>query len=245
MPGVDVLTQLGAGPWIHADGDRLERARARARFDFMGVASRRALAGDIAAGNAEVKEVLDANPQMRGWAVVNPAYPELSSDQMRRYCNSAQWLGALLDTATGGHRLASAAAREVLNAYRRYTKPILVHVGNEQAVSELEDLAQEFSSLKFVAAGAGGHDWQDCMLLAKRVVNIYLEPFSGGAHRGKLETILATLGPHRVLFASHFPEVNPGAALGQLVDAKLSDGEKQGILTTNAVRLFGLAPREG
>jgi predicted TIM-barrel fold metal-dependent hydrolase len=78
------------------------------------------------------------------------------------------------------------------------------------------------------------------MWTAKRAVNVYLEPFSGGTHRGKLETILATIGPNRVLFGSGFPDRNPGAALGLLIDSKLSDQEKQAVLTTNAVRLFGL-----
>src|SRR5438477_609840 len=90
------------------------------------------------------------------------------------------------------------------------------------------------------ALGAGGDAWQDCAFLAKRLVNIFLEPFSGGSHRGKVEAIVQTLGAHRVLFASNFPEQNPGATLGLLLDAKLSDAEKQAVLTTNAARLFGL-----
>jgi predicted TIM-barrel fold metal-dependent hydrolase len=52
------------------------------------------------------------------------------------------------------------------------------------------------------------------------------------------------LGAHRVLFASGFPGQNPGAALGLLLDSRLSENEKQAILTTSAVRLFGLT-RQG
>jgi predicted TIM-barrel fold metal-dependent hydrolase len=42
------------------------------------------------------------------------------------------------------------------------------------------------------------------------------------------------------MFASSYPVYNPGAALGLLMEAKISDAEKQAILTTSAVRLFGL-----
>jgi predicted TIM-barrel fold metal-dependent hydrolase len=240
MPGVDILMELGASDWTSTDATKLQHAQQRARFDAVGVASRRALTGDLAGGNAELKITLDTCPQLRGWAVINPLYPERSSEEMRRYLSSPKWLGAMLHPEFCGESLASAATHEVINAYRRYTKPLLVHVGNEESARQLEDLAKEFSSLKIIAAGAGHEDWQACMWAAKRAVNIYLEPFSGGAHRGKLETIFATLGPNRVLFASGFPLHNPGAALGLLMDAKITDTEKQAVLNTNPVRLFNL-----
>lgn len=240
MPGVDIHAQIGASRWIMSDAASLQHALQRARFDLMGVSSRRALAGEIAAGNAEVKALLDAAPQIRGWVVVNPAYPERSAEDLRRYVSGPSWLGAVLHPEQCGQSLAAEATKDWINTYRRYTKPLLVHVCNAQAVRDLEEVATEFNTIKFIAGGAGGDYWQDCMLAAKRVVNIFLEPFSGGAHRGKLEAMFATLGPNRILFASHYPEQNPGHALGMLVDAKISDGEKQAVLTTNAVRLFNL-----
>jgi predicted TIM-barrel fold metal-dependent hydrolase len=139
-----------------------------------------------------------------------------------------------------GESLASAATRELLNSFRRYTKPLLVHVANEQSARELETLALEFTTLRIIALGCGGDDWQACALVAKRATNVYLEPFSGGPHRGKLEAILASVGPNRVVFASNYPESNPGAALGLWYDAKITEAEKQAVLTTNAMRLFGL-----
>ncbi|MFN3653500.1 MAG: amidohydrolase family protein [Armatimonadota bacterium] len=238
MPGVDLVTQLGTTPWTDVDGAALTRALQRARFDLMGVVSRRALCGDITAGNAEVKALVDSVPQMRGWAVVNPAYPERSSEEMRKYLGSAKWLGAALYPQMVGQRLNTVSAREVINAYRRYTKPLLVSVPNGDAVRDLEELATEFNTMKFVAAGAGGDQWQDAMFAAKRAVNIFLEPFSGGAHRGKLEALLATLGPNRVLFASNHPERNPGSSIGILLDSRLSETERQGVLSGNATRLF-------
>lgn len=243
MPGVDILAQLGAADWATTDAASLQRALQRARFDVMGVASRRALGGDLVGGNAETRDLLAAAPQMRGWVVINPLYPERSSDEMRKYASRASWFGAFLN---GGEGLASGSTREMMTALRRYTKPVLVHVPDEQATRELEVLATEFSNVKIIALGAGGEAWQACTLAAKRVTNIFLEPFSGGAHRGKLEAIFASLGPNRVLFASNHPVHNPGGALGLLTDAKLTDSERQSVLSTNATRLFGLnrAPAE-
>jgi len=240
MPGIDTLTLLGAAPWIAADTAGLQAAAARARYDLVGVASRRALGGDLAGGNAETKSLLAASPAMRGWVVINPVYPERSSEEMRKYAGSPRWFGAYLHPQRCGESLASTATRELLNSFRRYTKPLLVDVPDEHSVLQLESLAAEFTGLKIVVAGGGGEGWQACLLAAKRHVNLFVEPFSGGAHQGKLEALVGTLGPHRVLFASHYPERNPGSALGLLLDSKLSEAEKQAILTGNAVRLFGL-----
>ncbi len=240
MPGVDILGQLGASEWTTTDGARLLHAMQRARFDLLGVASRRALAGDLSAGNAEVNAVVSQAPQMRGWCVVNPTYPERSSEEMRRYLGSAKWFGAMLHPELSGQRLNSATTREVLNAYRRYTKPLLVHVPDEQTLLDLEEIAPDFNTIKFIAQGAGGDAWQDCAIAAKRFVNILLEPFSGGSHRGKVEALVQLLGHHRILFGSSYPDHNPGAALGLLMDARISDAEKQSILTGNAAKLFGL-----
>lgn len=246
MPGVDIYTQLGAAGWITTDAALLQRAVQRARFDLMGVASRRALAGDLAGGNAEIKALVDQVPQMLGWLVVNPAYPERSTEEMRRYLGSARWLGAVLSPGLSGESLTSSACKEIINAYRRYGKPLMLCVPDEAVLRQLEDLAAEFTTMKFIAAGAGGDHWQYCAAAAKRHTNIFLEPFSGGAHRGKLEMILQTLGAHRIVFASNYPEQNPGAALGVLMDSRITDAEKQSILTTSAIRLFNLSrPQEG
>lgn len=244
MPGIDIQTYLGAAEWITTDAEKLQAALQRARFDLMGVVSRRAMAGDLTGGNAEVKALVEAAPQMRGWVVLNPSYPERSAEELRRYVASPRWLGAALYPDECGEHLTSGASREIINAYRRYTKPLMVRVRNEAAVRELEEMAREFNQMKFIAAGAGGDQWQDCVLAARRTVNIFLEPFSGGAHRGKLEAILEALGAHRVMFASNYPELNPGAALGLLMDSKIGDTDKQAILTLSAMRLFGLGRRE-
>lgn len=240
MPGIDAFALLGAAHWTTTDAERLQRAQQRARFDLMIVASRRALAGDVATGNAEVRTVLDANPQMRGWVVINPSYPERSAEDMRRTLAGPKWVGAVLDVTSSTESLVSSSTRELITAFRRYTKPLYVRVPSSRQVLDLEALATEFNTVKIIAGGAGGDDWHACMLAAKRQTNLFLEPFSGGVHRGKLEGILTTLGAHRVLFASNYPDQNPGHALGLLVESKLSDADKQTILTTSAARLFGL-----
>ena len=244
MPGVDILARLGAGEWVSTDGQKLVHAMQRARFDLMALASARALAGDTAGGNAETKAVLDVAPMLRGWCVINPAHPERASEEMRRYCAGPKWMGALLDPTRFGQRLTSSSTKEVINSYRRYTKPLMVLCPDSNTVADLDAVAAEINTVKFISVAAGGNAWPEAMVSAKRNVNLFLEPFSGGPHVGKVEALIETLGPHRILFGSNYPVENPGAALGLLLESKITDTEKQAILATNAIKLFGLTRSE-
>jgi predicted TIM-barrel fold metal-dependent hydrolase len=249
MPGIDVLVQLGAAEWVDVTPERLVRAQQRARLDLVGVASRRALAGEVSAGNAEVKALLDQMPQAYGWVVVNPAYPERAAEELRRHVSGSRWLGAALavEGALPGLPavpLGSQTTVDVLNSYRRFTKPVLVPVRNGSAAAQLREVARQFPTLKFVAWGAGGDQWLEAVLTARECVNVYLEPCSGGPHRGKLEAMIAALGHNRIVFASNFPDQNPGAALGLVLEARMSEGDRAAIASSNAARLFGLRREE-
>lgn len=239
MPGVDVNAEIGRSPWTQSDRDGVVRAMQRARLDRAIVASRRALLGDVPGGNAELKAALDGQETLLGWVTVDPVNPELSTQELRKYAASAQMAGLRLDTGILGLSLFTDATSEIVNNYRRFTKPALVSVRNERDVTGLEQLAKAVPTVKFIAAGAGGDAWQECGALAKRVVNVMLEPFSGGPHRGKIEWLVTLLGTHRILFSTGFPNQNPGASLGLLADAQIADNEKQAILTGSAKRIFG------
>lgn len=241
MPGIDIYAEIGAGPFITTNQERLLHALQRARFDLMAVASARAVAGDFCAGNAEVEALISAVPQMRGWVVINPAHIDASAEELRRYLVSDRWLGAALVLPSRRDSLLSVTTRELINACRRYTRPLLLRIEDEIAVRELDALAAEFSTIKFIAGGSGGVSWPAAVISARQRPNIFLEPFSGESHQGKLERILEVLGPHRLLFASSYPIQNPGAALGLLADARITDAEKQSILSASAARLFGLS----
>jgi predicted TIM-barrel fold metal-dependent hydrolase len=237
---IDGYAQMGAGCWLQADQSALLRCMQRARLDRMIVSSRLGLTSHFAEGNYKLKAVLDATPQLLGYLVVNPAYPEHSIAEMRRYLASPRFVGIEIHPDTSGQPLHSEGTREIVNAYRRYQKPLLAHVWGEASVRDLELLAKECPNVRMIAAHAGGDAWAACLALAVRQLNIYLEPCSGGAERDKIEEGVARLGAHRLLFATHFPTLNPGVALGMVADARISDHDKSLILGGNATKFFNL-----
>jgi uncharacterized protein len=238
MPVIDVHAHLGTGPWLIADQDTLLRAMQRARIDTAIVSSRLGIASNFAEGNFKLKAVLDASPQLLGYLVINPTYVEQSIAEMRRYLSTPRFVGVKLHPDASGQPLDSAATREVVNAYRRYAKPLLVHVWGSAQVRALEALAAAAPTVKMIVAHAGGDAFAECLALATQQLNLFLEPFTGGADQGKVEEAVAKIGAHRVLFGTNFPTLNPGVALGLLADAGISETERAQILAGNATKLF-------
>src|SRR5215212_9615750 len=132
MPVVDVHGHLGTGPWLTADRDALLRAMQRGRIDTTVVSSHLAVTSNFAEGNFKLKSALDGAPQLLGYVVVNPAYVDQSIAEMRRYLSAPNFVGVKLHPDASGQPLDSSATREVVNAFRRYSKPLLVHVWGTQ-----------------------------------------------------------------------------------------------------------------
>jgi len=240
MPIIDIHAHLGGTAWFQADREGLLRAMQRAGIQQMAVSSRLAVASNFAEGNFKLKAALDGAPQLLGYVVVNPAYTEVSVQEMRRYLGARNFVGIKIHPRASGQPLDSAATRSLANSFRRYQKPLLAHVWGEADVRALEALAQECPTVKMIAAHAGGDAWASCLALAERQLNIRLEPFTGGAERDKLEEGIERIGAHRILFGTNFPVLNPGVALGMVADSRLSEADKNLILGGNAMKLFGL-----
>jgi predicted TIM-barrel fold metal-dependent hydrolase len=241
MPIIDVHAHLGTTAWFHADREGLLRAMQRAGIQQMAISSRLAVASNFAEGNFKLKAAMDGVPQLLGYVVVNPAYPEASTQEMRRYLGERNFVGIKLHPRVSGQPLDSDATRGVVNAFRRYQKPLLAHVWGEEDVRALGALARESPNVKMIAAHAGGDAWSACLSLAERQLNILLEPFTGGAERDRLEEGVARIGAHRLLFGTNFPVLSPGVALGMVADSRLSEADRQLILGGNAAKLFGLS----
>jgi predicted TIM-barrel fold metal-dependent hydrolase len=243
MPVIDVYGHLGTWPWLNADRDALLRAMQRARIDTTVVSSRLAVTSNFVEGNYKLKAAIDGVPQFLGYVVVNPTYVEQSIGEMRRYLNAPNIVGVKLHPDASGQPLDSAATHEVVNAYRRYSKPLLVHVRGSAQVRALATLAAAAPNLKMIVAHAGGDAFAECLALATRQLNLLLEPFTGGSERGKIEEAVEKIGAHRVLFGTNFPSLNPGVALGMLADASLSESDRNLILGGNTAKLFQLDRR--
>jgi predicted TIM-barrel fold metal-dependent hydrolase len=196
---------------------------------------------DPARGNEQVAEATALGPDLRGWLVVHPARADEAHAQMRRYLYTDRFVGcALYPDPLGERPVTLRAVHDLLNAVRRFGKPILIAATSGEAMLHVAQIAQEMTTLKVIASGMGGLDWREAVDLAARPMNLYLD-ICGALTPQKLEYAIATLnGARKLLFASGAPHTDPAAVLGLLDDIDLSPDDRVRLLNGNATRLFSL-----
>ena len=182
---------------------------------------------------------------LRGWLVVHPARAEDGHVQMRRYLLSSRFVGVALypDPLTGSPILARNAA-EVVTAFRRYSKPVLIHAPTAAAMYEVVRIAQDFSGVKIIASGMGGEEWREAIEMSSKPLNLFLD-ISGSLCADKVDYAYSEFGGVRkLLFASGAPFTDPAAVLAMLFETNLSEDDRAKVLYTNAQRLFGFISHE-
>ncbi|MCS6775898.1 MAG: amidohydrolase [Chthonomonadaceae bacterium] len=232
LPGINQnITQL----------HNLLRARGIERALVM---ARRAMQVDPIAGNRILKAMIDPVPGVYGCLVAHLNRVNASVQVIRELLSNRKFLGVYLTATDPEHPLNPLIADEVLNACRRYQKPIFLRTPNADCVEAGLHLARTYAMHRFVFLGMGGNEWNAAVRAAHESVNIYLET-SGAMDRMKLTAAIETIGPQRILFGSGCPDPDPAAAFGLILDAEISPADQRRILYDNAMRLFNLEAQEG
>jgi len=194
---------------------------------------------DPLAGNRFIRAALEQSPALYGGIVAHVNRVETSIAAMRELMPQSRFLGMMLVGKRFDEPLPFTLADELLNAYRRYTKPVFVPAFNGASVEVALRIAKGYPMLRVVMVGMGGPDWPQAIQAAHDAPNMMLET-SGVLERAKIRAAVETLGAHRIIFGSGSPGTSPAAALGMLEDAAISDAARNRILWDNAVRLFEL-----
>lgn len=242
MPIVDVHVYYGAPPESVRQGTlpEIQRVLGQVKVSAALLASGRAATGDFRRGNEQLQQAIDGRVNLFGLVAIHPSYPTESAEEVRKRLSHPLFRGIKVARQSAGPRIDSEGLRAILNAARRYGRPVLCETESEADVRSVVALAKEFHALKFVLLGMGGEHWETAVRACEEVLNTYLEIGSLEADRDKLADAVAAVGPRRVLFGSHFPVLHPAYVLGMVKDAALDDRDRERLLVRNAVDLFEL-----
>lgn len=217
--------------------DGVLKAMERYSIEIAVLISRLAVECDFRQGNEELHEVLKTDDRLYGYMVVNPNYPEESVEMMRQRMNSPKFLAAALYFGSTKPHPNLADFSEILNSYRRFTKPVFVHAADLVAVDAVDEMAQAFPTLKFILGGMGGADWKRAIIVAEARVNVFLET-SGSYDSEKIGDAVEQVGAHRLLFGSDQPFADPASMLALIKNSGISDEAMGKIAGQNARKLF-------
>jgi predicted TIM-barrel fold metal-dependent hydrolase len=209
------------------------------RYNYNAVAliSGTAASCDFIAGNQRLREVLDPDAGLFGYVTLNAGYPAESLEEQRKHLHRPEFVAGLL-FGHDGVPVTLADARDILNAQRRFAKPMAIHVPNAEAAIAIHEIAAEFPAMKFILLTMGGEDWHSAVAAAKQHVNLYLE-ISGPLDSDKIAYATSVLTPRKILYGSSLPLSDPQLTMG-LIDeaATLTAMDRNRVYYQNAHQLF-------
>lgn len=242
MPVIDCYGQLGPQPYPTqaTTPDALEALMSRFGVDMTFVAATEALRGSMSAGNAWLANQIADRPKFRGHCVVNPLMLEASQEEMRKYLVRENFVGALLHEGYVRRPLNAEPMRALVKSLLRYDRPFLLHITDPREINDLQDVAREFATQRFIILHMAEEHWPMALALASKITNVYLETGGMVADYDKLAEALEIVGGHRLLFGSGMPLINPAYALGMVRDSAIPPMEKDRILSRNARKIFNI-----
>ncbi|NLI00830.1 MAG: amidohydrolase family protein [Chthonomonadales bacterium] len=241
MPVFDIHSWLGGSivPGMAQNVEALTSAMQDAGIDRAVIMSAHARLVDPLAGNRLAGAAVERAPNLYACLVGHVNRPESSLNAMRELMPRRRFVALAVLGRSWHEPVSRAQADELLNAYRRYTKPIMVCALDADGVHAALDIARAYPMLRVVMLGMGGRDWRDAVRAAHTATNIILET-SGALECPKLVSAVETIGAHRIVFGSWSPHTAAPAAIGMIEDAPISDDAKRRIFWDNAIRLFDL-----
>jgi hypothetical protein len=196
---------------------------------------------DYARANLEVARIVARQPgRFYGFAFVNPR-----TDRGR--------IGSMVQVAVESygfrgikvHRHDGRITREVCEAARAFSLPVLYDVVGEVSVVQL--LAEEYPDVSFIIPhlGSFADDWRAQLTLIDYLVrhpNIHADT-SGVRRFDLLEQAIRRAGAAKILFGTDGPWLHPGVELAKVRALGLSPTEQRLVVSGNLLRLIARAGR--
>ncbi|WP_432854272.1 amidohydrolase family protein [Amycolatopsis sp. CA-161197] len=208
-------------------------------IDRQVVSASEAVTYDMVSGNRRLAEVLETQPRLLGYVVVNPNDLAAAARELEKYRPTGRFVGVKVHTTYPGRPLMSPAVRDALGLAAEAGLPVLVHTWDETVLG-LVDVLERYPDLRVIAGHMGGPAWRTAVEAARRSDRLYLEPCCSITDRGRFRYALDRVPLGQMLFGTDSTLVDPAIAMGVVLEADLTDDEYEHVMGRNAARLFGL-----
>jgi hypothetical protein len=247
VPIYDCHGHLGAHPdfpSVKHTAEEMIQVMDLLHIEVLAITSTLACYNDCPRGNAEVAEALKQYPQrFRGYVTVNPSPEGQALSELDRW--SYFHRPPLIKFHPDLHKypVHGPKYRPVWDYANQTRALVLVHTWDSDpncGALLLGPIAREFPQVK-ILLGHSGVTWrgyEQSFEVAKAAPNTFLDITGSQSHRTIIERAVACLGAGRVLFGSDLPYLEAAMALGRVLSARISDAEKEQILSKNFLRLL-------
>ena len=205
---------------------------------------------DLVGGNAILAAEIEPWDRLYGYVYVNGNYIQESLREMEKYLPGDKFVGVKFQPECSGAAPNDPSCDIMWDVVeKKYRKPVLIHSwtlpehGNAIPYSLPEyslEVARSHPELKIVLGHMGGIGWRDCLKVARKADNLWVDFCCSYADRDKIEVAVDELGAERVLFGSAMTENNGWMQIGALSEAAIGAADRHRIAYENAARLFGI-----
>ncbi|MBC7234694.1 MAG: amidohydrolase [Chloroflexi bacterium] len=200
---------------------------------------------DMVRGNAEIAEIAAQYPgRWYAYLTYNPNYPDEGRRELELYESRVAFVGLKFHPSHHAYPLTGERYRPALEFAAARRLLVLTHTWGGSAYDRPELLAQvaeRYPEITFLAGHSGHGQFYECMEIARRYANVYLELTAAYAVRGLIEEMVDRVGAHKIVFGCDLPWFDPHYAIGCVVMTHIGEEARRAILRENAARL--LAPR--
>jgi uncharacterized protein len=200
-----------------------------------------------AANDAVAEAVASSGGRLTGIACVDPLLGDDACAELERAIEQLGLRGLFLHAWEETFRIADGCVDPVVEVAREYRLPVVVAAGYPWLAEALQvgALARRFPDVTFVATNGlqlniSGLGQIDAELALAGADNLLVQT-SGVYREDFLEGVVRRFGPHRVLYASSYPLLDPRLEIRRVQWAAFAEAEAEALLGGNACEVFGLA----
>jgi predicted TIM-barrel fold metal-dependent hydrolase len=197
---------------------------------------------DMVRGNAEMAEVTARYPgRWYAYLTYDPHHADLGRREFELYEERKTFVGLKLHPTFHQTPITDAAYRPALEFAAARKLLLLSHTWGGSAFdspAHIAQIAERYPDITILCGHSGHGQFAECMDVARRFANVYLELTAAYAVRGLIEDMVATVGAHKVVLGYDLPWFDPHYAIGCVVMAHISEEARRAILRENALRLL-------
>ncbi len=196
---------------------------------------------NFAEGNYLLGQLVEKQENLYAYLSANPHYPQHSIADMRKRLTNNKFVALYFAPTHWGVDWNDPSVKEILNAYRRFAKPLVAHFPRKDG--SVEGISKEFSPMKNLLVGIKSEEWKDALRIAKNSPNVFLEvgPF---LLPSDIKMGVETLGAHRFIMGSNYPFFPISQVLYLIERSGISERDKMMLVSQNARKFFAIGGEE-
>ena len=192
-------------------------------------------------GNREIADIVKQHPdKLIGFAVINPRWPKESVDEVIKAKEVYNMAGLKFHPAACHYRPDLPVMDRVMSKAIDLDFPMLFHCGADEYSNphNLVNLASRFLEATIIMAHMGEEAWFEAISLAGSQDNIILDTTGSQNWYRIINYALDMVGEERIVFGMDFPAYYPGPELAKVIEADITEEQREKILYKNAARIL-------